>query len=75
MSKSSRPTPKAIGLKVSDVPGVGLVVDVTFPFPITGTPTTRRVAISDEAAERLITDTQAVLQAHRARDGRKELPR
>jgi hypothetical protein len=68
-------TAKTIGLQPLDVPGVGLVVDVTFPFPITGVPTTRRVAISDEAAERLIADTQALLKTRRERDATKALPK
>jgi hypothetical protein len=54
-------TPKRIGLEVRDEPGRGLVVAVTFPFPITGTPTTRDVAISDDSAKRLIAEVERLL--------------
>ena len=67
--------PKRITLHPLDVPGVGLVVDVTFPFPLTGITTTRRVAITDEEAERLIADVQALLKSRRDREARKALPR
>jgi hypothetical protein len=49
----------------------GLIIAVTFPFPITGTMVTRDVAISDDAARRLIAKVEELL----ARRGRAQLPR
>ncbi len=54
---------KRIGLEPRDEPGRGLVIAVTFPFPFTGAPTTRDVAISDESALRLIARVEELLAA------------
>jgi hypothetical protein len=51
----------------------GLVIAVTFPFPLTGKLVTRDVAISDDAARRLIARVQEFL-ALRER-GTRQLPR
>jgi hypothetical protein len=56
---------KRINLAVRDDPSVGLVVAVT--FPMLGTWLTRDVAISDDAARRLITDVEKLLSARTTR--------
>jgi len=54
-------TAKRISLEPRNVPGQGLVIAVTFPMPITGHMVTRDVAISDDAARRLIARVEALL--------------
>ena len=53
-------TPKRIGLEPRNGPN-GLVIAVTFPFPITGVMVTRDVAISDDSARRLIKRVEELL--------------
>jgi hypothetical protein len=62
-------TAKHIGLEVRDGAS-GLVVAVTFPLPFTGRMVTRDVAISDDAAKRLIAKVEELLAAR----GVKRLP-
>jgi hypothetical protein len=54
------PAMKRISLEPRNGP-TGLVIAVTFPMPFTGTMVTRDVAMSDDAARRLIAEVERLL--------------